>query len=102
MLVAAACFTVMNVLIKEASAKFALGSGELVFWRMLFSTVTLGAAAVLRRDTFRTPHWKNHLNRSMVGTGAMLLLFYAVTHLPLTTGVTLSYTSSIFWRYFPS
>lgn len=78
MLVAAACFTIMNVLIKEASAKFALGSGELVFWRMLFSTVALGAAAVLRRDTFRTPHWKNHLNRSMVGTGAMLLLFYAV------------------------
>lgn len=100
MLVAAACFTVMNVLIKEASAKFALGSGELVFWRMLFSTVTLGAAAVLRRDTFRTPHWKNHLNRSMVGTGAMLLLFYAVTHLPLTTGVTLSYTSSIFLAVF--
>lgn len=31
MLVAAACFTIMNVLIKEASAKFALGSGELVF-----------------------------------------------------------------------
>lgn len=60
MLVAAACFTIMNVLIKEASAKFALGSGELVFWRMLFSTVALGAAAVLRRDTFRTPHWKNH------------------------------------------
>lgn len=52
MLVAAACFTIMNVLIKEASAKFALGSGELVFWRMLFSTVALGAAAVLRRDTF--------------------------------------------------
>lgn len=97
MLVAAACFTIMNVLIKEASAKFALGSGELVFWRMLFSTVALGAAAVLRRDTFRTPHWKNHLNRSMVGTGAMLLLFYAVTHLPLATGVTLSYTSSIFF-----
>lgn len=100
MLVAAACFTIMNVLIKEASAKFALGSGELVFWRMLFSTVALGAAAVLRRDTFRTPHWKNHLNRSMVGTGAMLLLFYAVTHLPLATGVTLSYTSSIFLAVF--
>lgn len=100
MLVAAVCFTIMNVLIKEASAKFALGSGELVFWRMLFSTVALGAAAVLRRDTFRTPHWKNHLNRSMVGTGAMLLLFYAVTHLPLATGVTLSYTSSIFLAVF--
>ncbi len=54
MLVAAACFTIMNVLIKVASAKFTLGIGDLVFWRMLFSTVSFRAAVVLRRDTFRT------------------------------------------------
>ena len=95
MLVAAACFTIMNLLIKDAAARFAFSSGELVFWRMLFSAAALGGTAILRRDTFRTPHWKNHLNRSIIGSGAMLLLFYAVTHLPLATGVTLSYTSSI-------
>ncbi|HFC8821968.1 MULTISPECIES: DMT family transporter [Neisseria] len=100
MLVAAACFTIMNLLIKDAAARFAFSSGELVFWRMLFSAAALGGTAILRRDTFRTPHWKNHLNRSIIGSGAMLLLFYAVTHLPLATGVTLSYTSSIFLAIF--
>lgn len=92
---------VMNVLIKEASAKFALGSGELVFGACCFQPLR----SVLPPYCGATPSARpieNHLNRSMVGTGAMLLLFYAVTHLPLTTGVTLSYTSSIFWRYFPS
>ena len=97
MLVAAACFTIMNLLIKDAAARFAFSSGELVFWRMLFSAAALGGTAILRHDTLRTPHWKNHLNRSIIGSGAMLLLFYAVTHLPLATGVTLSYTSSIFF-----
>ena len=43
---------------------------------------------------------KIHLNRSVIGTAAMLCLFYAVTHLPLATGVTLSYTSSIFLAVF--
>ena len=100
MLVAAACFTIMNLLIKDAAAQFAFSSGELVFWRMLFSAAALGGTAILRHDTLRTPHWKNHLNRSIIGSGAMLLLFYAVTHLPLATGVTLSYTSSIFLAVF--
>lgn len=99
-LVAAVCFTVMNVLIKETAFRFGLGSGELVFWRMSFSAVALGLLAVARGDVFRTRHWKGHLNRSLVGSLAMLLLFYAVTHLPLATGVTLSYTSSIFLALF--
>ena len=37
---------------------------------------------------------------SVVGTAAMFCLFYAVMHLPLATGVTLSYTSSIFLAVF--
>ncbi|MGP1364668.1 DMT family transporter [Neisseria sicca] len=93
-------FTVMNLCIKAAAGKFGFSSGELVFWRMSFAAVMLAAIAKMRGDTFATRHWKIHLNRSVIGTAAMLCLFYAVTHLPLATGVTLSYTSSIFLAVF--
>jgi len=93
-------FTVMNLCIKAAAEKFGFSSGELVFWRMSFAAAMLAAIAKMRGDTFATRYWKIHLNRSVIGTAAMLCLFYAVTHLPLATGVTLSYTSSIFLAVF--
>ncbi|QEY24515.1 DMT family transporter [Neisseria animalis] len=100
MILAALGFTLMNLCIKAAAQKFGFTSGELVFWRMSFAVVFLGMMAKARGDSFATPHWKTHLNRSIVGSAAMLCLFYAITHLPLATGVTLSYTSSIFLAVF--
>lgn len=100
MIAAALCFTLMNLCIKAAAQKFGLYSGELVFWRMSFAAVVLGITAKAQGRTFSTPHWKTHLNRSVIGSAAMLCLFYSVMHLPLATGVTLSYTSSIFLAVF--
>ncbi|ASK26448.1 DMT family transporter [Neisseria chenwenguii] len=100
MIVAAVCFTLMNLAIKAAAKEFAFTSGELVFWRMSFAALFLGITAKARGDTFATPHWKSHLNRSVVGSAAMLCLFYSITHLPLATSITLSYTSSIFLAVF--
>ena len=96
MIAAALFFTLMNLCIKAAHQQFAMGSGELVFWRMVFAAVVLGATAKIQGKTFATPHWKSHLNRSVSGTVGMTCGFYAVMHLPLATGVTLAYTSSIF------
>ncbi len=96
MILAALGFTIMNLCIKAAAQKFGFGSGELVFWRMSFAAVFLLMMAKARGETLATRHWKVHLNRSVIGAAAMLCLFYALTHLPLATGVTLSYTSSIF------
>ena len=96
MIAAALFFTLMNLCIKAAHQKFGMGSGELVFWRMLFAAVVLGGLAKLQGKTFSTPNLPRHLNRSIVGTVAMMCNFYAVMHLSLATGVTLSYTSSIF------
>ena len=96
MIAAALFFTLMNLCIKAAHQQFAMGSGELVFWRMVFAAVVLGATAKMQGKTFATPHWKSHLNRSISGTVGMTCGFYAVMHLPLATGVTLAYTSSIF------
>lgn len=96
MIIAAVCFTLMNLWVKEASQTFSLGTGELVFWRMGFAALFLGITAKAQGKSFRTPHWKAHLSRSISGTLGMLCIFYAVMHLPLATGVTLGYTSSIF------
>ncbi|QEY27052.1 DMT family transporter [Neisseria zalophi] len=96
MVIAAVCFTIMNFGIKAASVKFGFSSSELVFWRMGFSAVFLGAMAKMQGKTFRTPYWKAHLSRSVSGTLGMFCIFYAIMHLPLATGVTLGYTSSIF------
>ncbi|MFH6973484.1 DMT family transporter [Neisseria sp. 23W00296] len=96
MIAAALFFTLMNLCIKAAHQQFAMGSGELVFWRMVFAATVLGATAKMQGKTFATPNWKSHLNRSVSGTVGMTCGFYAVMHLPLATGVTLAYTSSIF------
>lgn len=96
MIVAALFFTLMNLWVKEAHQKFHFGTGEIVFWRMSFSALVLGALAWKQGQTFATPHIKAHLSRSISGTLGMFFIFYAVMHLPLATGVTLSYTSSIF------
>ena len=96
MVIAAVFLTLMNLWVKEAGNRFAFSSGELVFWRMSFAAVFLGITAKAQGKTFATPYWKAHLSRSVSGTVAMCCIFYAVVHLPLATGVTLSYTSSIF------
>ncbi|VEJ21459.1 DMT family transporter [Neisseria animaloris] len=96
MIVAALSFTLMNLWVKSASQQFGLGSGELVFWRMSFATLFLGFMAKMQGKSFASPHWKAHLSRSVSGTLGMFCIFHAITHLPLATGVTLGYTSSIF------
>ncbi|KLT72316.1 membrane protein [Neisseria arctica] len=96
MIIAALSFTLMNWWVKEAGNRFEFGSGELVFWRMGFSAFVLGILAKAQGKTFATPHWRAHMRRSVSGTLGMFFIFYAIVHLPLATGVTLSYTSSIF------
>lgn len=95
-LAAALCFTIMNVCIKEAGSRFGFNTAELVFWRMLFATLVLGGIAIAQGKSLKTQHLKAHMSRSIAGTLGMLCIFYAIVHLPLATGVTLSYTSSIF------
>ncbi|UOO81438.1 DMT family transporter [Uruburuella testudinis] len=96
MIIAALAFTLMNLWVKEAAQRFGFGSGELVFWRMGFAALFLGMMAKMQGKRFATPHWRAHLSRSVSGTLGMFCIFYAVMHLPLATGVTLGYTSSIF------
>ncbi|NDV13185.1 DMT family transporter [Crenobacter sp. HX-7-9] len=94
MVVAALLFALMGVFVKLGSAT--LSSVELVFWRSLFGVVLIGVPALARRQRFATPNWPVHLRRGVVAYCSLLGYFYAIVHLPLSTAVTLNYTSPMF------
>ena len=95
-LLAALCFAVMGIVIKDAHRLFAFSASEMVFWRTFFAVLVLGAAALVQRKRFASPYWRRHLGRSVAGTVSLLLYFQAMTLLPLATAVTLGNTASIF------
>lgn len=96
MVVSAALFALMGAFAKAAGSRFGFSFNELVFWRMLFGLFAIGLPEWWRGHAFRTPYLKSHLNRSITGSVALLLSFFALTRLPLATAITLNYTSSLF------
>jgi len=98
MLVAAALFALMSVLVKHASAHFS--SAELVFYRSAFGLLAIGGVIAIRHRQFwkphATPHFKTHFWRGLSGFAALVLFFYALARLPLATAVTLNYTAPLF------
>ncbi|HRK76934.1 MAG TPA: DMT family transporter [Thiobacillus sp.] len=98
MLVAAALFALMGVLVKHASAQFS--SAELVFYRSAFGLLAIwGVIAVTHRRLLAplaTRHLRTHFWRGLAGFAALVLFFYAIARLPLATAVTLNYTAPLF------
>jgi drug/metabolite transporter (DMT)-like permease len=94
MLIAGFFFAAMGAFVKAGSEYFS--SAELVFYRSAVGLVVIAAIMLARRQTFSTPYFKLHLYRSLSGGVALALYFYAITHLPLATAVTLNYTSPMF------
>jgi len=98
MLVAAALFALMGVLVKHASANFS--SAELVFYRSVFGLLAIGGVIAVQHGSLRkplaTPYRRAHVWRGLSGFVALLLFFYAIARLPLATAVTLNYTAPLF------
>lgn len=98
MLVAAALFALMSVLVKHASATFS--PAELVFYRSALGLVAIWTViAISHRHVLAplaTPHFKAHFWRGLAGFAALVLFFYALARLPLATAVTLNYTAPLF------
>ena len=98
MLVAAALFALMGVLVKQASTQFS--SAELVFYRSVFGLVAIWSMIALRRRQWLAPlatqHGRAHLRRGLAGFIALVLFFHALARLPLATAVTLNYTAPLF------
>jgi drug/metabolite transporter (DMT)-like permease len=98
MLVAAALFALMSVLVKHASATFS--PAELVFYRSAFGLLAIWGVIAIRHRRLLAPlatrHFKAHFLRGLSGFAALVLFFYALARLPLATAVTLNYSAPLF------
>ncbi len=93
MLAAAFFFATMAVGIKVASGSFSLF--ELVFYRGFVSMIFMGLVLRARGTPFATPVPLMHAWRTVIGVFSLSTWFYAISHLPLATAMTLNYMSGV-------
>ena len=98
MITASLLFALMGVYVKFASLHY--GAGEIVFYRSLVGLALMGSILWLRGVSWRTPVPAMHFWRSLTGTTALCLWFYAIGVLPLATAMTLNYMSSVWIALF--
>ena len=95
---AAFAFTLMGVCVKFASTRY--GAGEIVFYRSLIGLALMALAMRWRGIGWATRVPGMHFWRSLSGTVALCLWFYAIGGLPLATAITLNYMSSVWIALF--
>lgn len=93
MLLAAFAFSLMGVCVKLASETYT--TGEIVFFRCVVGVIIIAFLMRRRGETFRTPHAVSHVKRSAFGISALMMMFYAISQLPLATALTLNYMSPV-------
>ncbi|MFC4158722.1 DMT family transporter [Chitinimonas lacunae] len=94
MLTASTLFAVMGMFVKLGATFFS--TAELVFYRCFIGFLTVGAVVAWRGGSLRSPVPGKQISRAAAGTVSLMLYFYAISHLPLATAVTLNYTSPLF------
>ncbi|HQU06206.1 MAG TPA: DMT family transporter [Ferrovaceae bacterium] len=94
MLVAGVSFSCMGLLVKFGANYFS--SAELVFYRSIVGFIFIGMSVLVEKRSLLTPYWPLHIVRSATGLISLWLFFYAISHLPLATAITLNYTSPLF------
>jgi len=93
MLFAAFLFAFMGVCVKLASDHYS--TSEIVMYRGLIGMVFLLVLTRIRGGSMATHLPWHHLRRGIAGVASLWLWFYAVSKLPLASGVTLNYMSSV-------
>jgi drug/metabolite transporter (DMT)-like permease len=95
MLGAGFSFAVLAAFVK-LTAEQGVPTGQILFFRSLFSAVALLGFMQWRRVSVTTPLWKTQISGSLGGVISLAAYFHAIKMLPLATAVTLNYTSPIF------
>lgn len=95
MILASAMFAIMGACIKVA-AGLGASLAQIVLFRGLPSVVLLVVWALIARRQIWPDQPKKHFWRNLSGVTAMWGGFYALSHLPLPTAVSLNYTSPLF------
>ena len=94
MIIATFFFAFMGMFVKLGSPYFS--EIELVFYRSFISLILIILIIVNKKISLKTNFKKLHFYRSFVGFLSLLAFFYAISHLPLSTAISLNYTSPLF------
>jgi drug/metabolite transporter (DMT)-like permease len=94
MIIATIFFALMGTFVKLGGESFT--PTELVFYRSSISLFFIIAIMRWNDVSYSSNYMKLHLTRSSIGFVSLLFFFYAINHLPLSTAISLNYTSPIF------
>lgn len=94
MIIATFFFAFMGMFVKLGSPYFS--EIELVFYRSFISLIFIILIIINKKISLKTNFKKLHFYRSFVGFLSLLAFFYAISHLPLSTAISLNYTSPLF------
>jgi len=94
MIIATFFFAFMGMFVKLGSPYFS--EVELVFYRSFISLIFIILIIVNKKISLKTNFKKLHFYRSFIGFLSLLAFFYAISHLPLSTAISLNYTSPLF------
>lgn len=92
-LLGALSFATMGVCVKFASASYS--HYEIVMYRGLIGAIFMGVLMGKAGISVKTSVPLMHLWRSIVGVTALMCWFYALGRIPIATGMTLNYMSSV-------
>lgn len=95
MLLACLMFAIMGACVKVAS-ELNVSLAQVVLFRGIPSVLLLLVWARMTHRTMRPKRWRPHIVRNMTGIVSMWMGFYALSHLPLSTAISLNYTSPLF------
>ena len=94
MIIATIFFALMGTFVKLGGESFT--PTELVFYRSSISLFFIIAIMRWNNVSYSSNYMKLHLTRSSIGFISLLFFFYAINHLPLSTAISLNYTSPLF------
>jgi S-adenosylmethionine uptake transporter len=95
MLLASLMFAAMGACIK-VTADLGATLPHVVLFRGMPSVLLIGLWALATRRRLRPQSWKLHFLRNGFGVTSMWLGFFAISHLPLSTAISLNYTAPLF------
>jgi drug/metabolite transporter (DMT)-like permease len=94
MLIATFFFALMGTFVKLGGENFT--PTELVFYRSSIRLVFIIGIMSWKNISYSSNYIRLHLSRSVIGFISLLFFFYAINHLPLSTAISLNYTSPLF------
>jgi len=95
MLLACLMFAIMGACVKVAS-EYQASLAQMVLFRGIPSVLLILVWTRMTRRSMRPKRWQAHVLRNVSGLSAMWMGFYALAHLPLSTAISLNYTTPLF------